>query len=161
MGASSSGSDAGGLGGSLRGIGAWGLCNGGILGTMRDTIAGLIHSLLSEGNEATLAAGDNFALGVPRFGGGGAGICSALALLAEAGTERLPVELAACDCSLAIPFGWLEALAIPFGWLEPEEVPRADAPLGCHLGCISSPSSSSSGLSTMEAKPQSAPCCLF
>ena len=57
MGASSSGSDAGGLGGSLRGIGAWGLCNGGILGTMRDTIAGLIYSLLSEGNEATLAAG--------------------------------------------------------------------------------------------------------
>ena len=151
MGASSSGSDAGGLGGSLRGIGAWGLCNGGILGTMRDTIAGLIHSLLSEGNEATLAAGDNFALGAPRFGGGGAGICSALALLAEAGTERLPVELAACDCSLAIPFGWL----------EPEEVPRADAPLGCHLGCISSPSSSSSGLSTMEAKPPGAPCCLF
>ena len=99
MGASSSG-----LGGSLCGIGAWGLCNGGILGTMRDTIAGLTHSLLSEGNEATLAAGDNFALGVPRFGGGGAGICSALALLAEAGTERLPVELAACDCSLAIPF---------------------------------------------------------
>ena len=161
MGASSSGSDAGGLGGSLRGIGAWGLCNGGILGTMRDTIAGLIHSLLSEGNEATLAAGDNFALGVPRFGGGGAGICSALAPLAAAGTERLPVELAACDCSLAIPFGWLEALAIPFGWLEPEEVPRADAPLGCHLGCISSPSSSSSGLSTMEAKPPGAPCCLF
>ena len=151
MGASSSGSDAGGLGGSLRGIGAWGLCNGGILGTMRDTIAGLIHSLLSEGNEATLAAGDNFALGVPRFGGGGAGICSALALLAEAGTERLPVELAACDCSLAIPFGWLEAV----------EVPRADAPLGCHLGCISSPSSSSSGLSTMDAKRPGASCCLF